>query len=553
MSAMHPFPRGALGSALLLLLGACSGSSGATGASALLVTLDTTRADALGCYGNPRAVTPSLDGLAAAGVRFERAYTVTPLTLPAHASMLTGLYPPRHTVRSNGPRPVPAGAETLAELAAAAGLDTAAFVSAAVLDRRFGLAQGFATFEGPTQADGEWRAHETAARAAAWLEARGDAPFFLWVHFFDPHAPYAPPRELATGALAGEPYLAEVAAADRGVGVLMDALERSGARARTTIVVVGDHGEALGEHGELTHGSLCYEATLRVPLIVSAPDAPRGTVDARVASVVDVFPTLAARLGLAHADPGDGRDLLAPDARTGGAYFEAYSGFAAYGWSPLAGWVDAAGKYVHSSEPELYDVARDPVEARNLFGDGTSVQAYRAAIERVLAAPALAPDSPAVTDPALLAQIRALGYADAARDVDELPHPLAPSDRPAPARMIHEEARLHEAGELVARGDCARARARLDALLAANPHNLFALDMLSACLARAGERDAAIAALERLLAEDPPWPDSHHRLGSLLLEQGRREDAAAAFARGLEIDPDHARCRSGLARALEQQ
>jgi arylsulfatase A-like enzyme len=560
MSAMHRFTRGArgtrraLGVCAFLLLGACSDPSGSTRASALLITLDTTRADALGCYGNARAMTPSLDGLAASGVRFERAYTVTPLTLPAHASMLTGLYPPRHTVRSNGPRPLPERAETLAERATAAGFDTAAFVSAAVLDRRFGLAQGFATFASPSDDEGEWRAHETAARAAAWLDARGDAPFFLWVHFFDPHAPYAPPRELATGALAGEPYLAEVAASDRGVGVLVEALERSGARARTTIVVVGDHGEALGDHGELTHGSLCYEPTLRVPLIVAGAGAPAGAVDERVVSVVDVFPTLAARLGLADGgagSAGDGRDLLGPaDGRRDGAYFEAYSGFASYGWSPLAGWVDAERKYLHSSQPELYDVARDPRESQNLF-DEAAAQPYRAAIERVLAAPALAPDS-AVTDPALLAQIRALGYADSAREAGDLPHPLAPSDRPAPAQMIHEEARLHEAGELVARGDCTRARGLLEALLTANPHNLFALDMLSACLARAGERDLAIATLERLLAEDPPWPDSHHRLGTLLAEQGRREEALAAFARGLEIDPAHAACRRSMARLLEQ-
>ena len=543
--------------ALALVLGSCAEE--VRGPSAVLITLDTTRADALGCYGNARSSTPNLDRLAAEGVRFERAYAVAPLTLPSHTSMLTGLYPPRHGVRSNGPLPAPSSAATLAELASRAGLETAAFVSAAVLDARFGLAQGFARYDAPVKAKGaqaqyeERPGAETVARAADWLESCDGTPFFLWVHLFEPHAPYAPPAEFQ-GPAFGEPYLGEVAAADRAVGRLLEALESAGAGETTTVVVVGDHGEALGDHGEVSHGSLCYDATLHVPLIVRpAGGLGAGATEARVVSVADVFATLAAALDLSGVDAGDGQDLLASAAGPDrGVYFECYSGYVSYGWSPLAGWIDARGKYLHSSVPELYDLTADPREERNLFTDAAAVEPYRAAIARVAEAPALALDAAPLDDPELMAGIRALGYAAEARDVRTLPHPLAPSDRPAPAARAHEEGELHEAGELVRRGACDRARVILDRLSAENPHNLFALDMLAHCLQKSGETAQAIAMLQRLLAEDPPWPDSYQRLGTLLLAEGRADEALEAFAGGLSAEPDHAACLLGLARALEE-
>jgi len=541
---------------LSLLLAACGGSGGGTGASVLLVSLDTTRADALGCYGNPRASTPHLDGLAAEGIRFARAYTVAPLTLPSHVAMHTGLYPPRSSVRSNGPHPLPAAAETLAEAAARAGLATGAFVSAAVLDPHFGLDQGFAAYDAelprpqarPEEA--ERPARETVAQASAWLEAHAREPFFLWVHLFDPHAPYAPPRALLQGRLAGEPYLAEVAAADAALGTLLETLEHTGAAGHTTVIVVGDHGEGLGQHAETTHGSYCYDSTLRVPLLLRAPGGPRGVVEERLASVVDVFPTVLETLGLAVPPGGDGRSLLGPDDAARGLYFESYTGYLSFGWSPLAGWIQGTTKYLHSSEPELYDLARDPHEEHDLFDGAAAVEPFRAAIDRVVSAPALRAEA-GTADAELLSQIRALGYADAARVEDELPHPLAPDDRPSPRRMAAEEERLQQAFQLVARKDCDQARPLLDALVAANPHNLFALDMKAHCLARAGDRDGAIAILQRVVGEKPLQPEFYQRLGKLLLEAGRAEDACAAFAGGLQRDASHLPSLEGLVQALE--
>ena len=252
--------RASLSVLALALASACPGSDEPGGLSAVLITLDTTRDDAVGAPG----VTPHLDALARDGVRFERAYTVAPLTLPAHASMLTGLVPLRHGLRVNGAGALPLAASTLAEHAAAAGLRTGAIIGAVVLDGAFGLDQGFETYDVPPHGRQQRDTHfamrtgaEVVELALAWLD-EGDprAPFFLWVHLWDPHAPYDAPAELA-GRFPEHPYLDEVAAADAAVGTLIAGLTARGLMERTAILVVGDHGEAFGEHGELTHGTYC--------------------------------------------------------------------------------------------------------------------------------------------------------------------------------------------------------------------------------------------------------------------------------------------------------
>ena len=327
--------------------------------SILLVTLDTTRADALGCLGGRPGVTPRLDALAREGVLYTQARTTAPVTLPAHASMFTGLYPIRHGARDNGRTPLPPEATTLAELAREAGLETAAFVAAAVLDDAWGLDQGFETYVDPTRPhDGsvsamyvERSAEEVVGDALRWLRERdAGRPFLLWVHLFDPHAPYVPPPAFARQA-GGDPYLGEVARADAGVGALLDELARQDLDDETLVVVVSDHGEGLGDHGEVTHGSLAYDTTLRVPLIVRHPDGRRaGTRSDEAASVVDVLPTVAAALGLEAPAGIDGVDLGEPlDGAERGIFFETSYGFLHYGWSPISGWLEGGLKYVHDA------------------------------------------------------------------------------------------------------------------------------------------------------------------------------------------------------------
>jgi len=543
-------------------LAGCAGESAEpAGISTVLVTLDTTRADALGCYGSP-VPTPALDRLAREGVVYENAHTVAPLTLPAHASMLTGLYPPRHTLRENSLWPLPASARTLAEEARAAGYETAAFVAAVVLDERFGLQQGFDVYDAPVREAGRRSTHaverpgdEVASAAAAWLAQRDPTRrFFLWMHLFDPHGPFAPPQRFRTGALAGNPYLGEVAAADAAVGILLDALEENGELGRALVLVVGDHGEGLGDHGEESHGALCYESTMRVPFLLRFPDGSRaGERSREVVSVVDVHPTLAEAMGLPSDATLDGESLLRRVPAERGVYFESYSGFLSYGWSPLSGWLDAEGKYLHSSQPQLFDLAADPGEASDLLEAGERDAArYRDAIAEVAGREPLEASGESL-DAGALEDVRALGYAGIGADPESLPHPLAPSDLPSPQSRKDALARALSAMELVNAGRAREAEPLLVSVLEENPRNAFALDRLALARMHQGRFEEAIEPLQRMLADGPPWAFSHYNLGLCLVETGRRERALESLRTALALDPGIRSTVDALVESLRQR
>ncbi|MEW6074263.1 MAG: sulfatase-like hydrolase/transferase [Planctomycetota bacterium] len=540
---------------LLLLLpplfAACAPRARRPARSALLVTLDTTRVEAIGCYGPYRGATPALDRFARSCVRFAAAYAVVPLTLPSHASMLTGLYPPAHGVRANGPWPLSPAAETLAELALRRGHQTAAVVGSVVLDETFGLAQGFAHYDAPARP-----AHATSSHAAerpadavvdralAWLAGRDrDRPFFLWVHLFDPHAPYLPPPAFRTGPFAENPYFGEVAFADRELGRLLAALEDDGTLAETTVLVVADHGEAFGEHGESTHGLLCYEPTMHVPMLLRLPDESRaGEVVTETVSVADAFPTLAAALGIPVPEGGEARDLHLPVPPGRGVYVESYTGCISHGWAPLAGWIDAGGKYLHGPEPEFYSLASDPREERNLAGTAAAdVTHHLAALGRIAALPPLPPAPAAESDPrrdALLAGIRALGYAATPDVPRELPSPLAIGPGPAPARRVEVHGRLLVAQELVNAGRWPEAERILREVLAAEPGNSFALDRLGIALIEQGRAVEAIAPLARLVAEGAGDEHAEVNLALSLAAAGRTAEAIAHVQRALALRPN---------------
>ena len=408
--------------------------------SALLVTLDTTRADALSCYGNPERTTPELERLAAEGLCFDGAHTSAPLTLPAHASMLTGLAPPRHGLRVNGEQALAEEATTLAERAREAGIDAAAFVSAGVLGAAFGLGQGFEPYSVPDPPRAARRGHgaerpaaETVGEALAWLAARDtDRPFFLWVHLYDAHAPHVAPAPFA--ARFSTPYLGEVASMDRELGRLLAALRANGRERSTFVLVVGDHGEAFGEHGEVEHGLDVFETTLRVPLVGRWPDddrrRPAGTRSDELVGVIDVAPTLAEALGLAPLPDVDGLSFYSgPLPASRGLWFESYQGYLERGAAPLAGWMDTRGKYLHGSPPTWFDWRADPGETRDLLADhARDAELFRAEMRRLLAAPALTPHEPG--DPEARAEVEALGYGGAAGPLESFPDPLAPSAAP---------------------------------------------------------------------------------------------------------------------------
>jgi len=544
--------------ALALLAGASSCAEPAR--SLLLVTLDTTRADALGAYGRTPSVTPNLDRLAAEGLVFERAYTVAPLTLPAHASMLTGLVPPRHGVRDNGLAALPEAARTLAEVAREAGLETAAFLGAAVLDQGFGLEQGFERYVPPARrfygeaepGYAERPAGEVVALALEWLAARDPArPFFLWTHLFDAHAPHAPPAGLLTRA-GGDPYLGEVAACDLALGRLFAALAERGLDDSTLVIVVGDHGEAFGEHGEVSHGPYVWDSTLRVPLLVRRPGGAGGGERVQeLASVADVFPTALAALGLEPGDDLDGLDLLS-DARAEprGVYFESCYGHFHFGWHPLTGWRTDEGKWVHGAR-ELFFAPDDAREEHDLAAQDPARSArHAAALAELARRPRLAPDAEGI-DPALKAALSDLGYATVASENLRLPEPGERLALPDPHARTDELAALQAASGALAAGRLEEAERTLTALTRAYPENAHAQDRLAQVLLLAGRHAEARAPLERVLAGGRGDADTWAHLGACQLVAGDETQALAAFTRALELDPWHVHALKGLVHLLE--
>jgi len=338
----------------------------------LLITIDTLRANAIGAYGHAGNPTPWIDRLAAGGTRFDVARAQTPLTLPSHATILSGRYPFSHGVRDNAGFRLPASVATLPVWLHDQGYRTGAFVSAFPLDQRFGLARGFDVYDDRVGAaprstflERERAATETVAHARDWLDSNDGRPSFCWVHLYEPHYPYAPPEPFASH-FAGDPYEGEVAAADGALAPLVGPILDSAARARTIVILTGDHGESLGEHGEATHGIFAYDATLRVPLIVYAPRILAAGVRSDPARLVDIAPTLLDLLAIAAPADLDGRSLRQPATESSPSYFEALSGTFNRGWAPVRGIVRGSLKYIDLPIPELYDLSRDPGELHNL-------------------------------------------------------------------------------------------------------------------------------------------------------------------------------------------
>ena len=445
----------------------------------VLLTLDTTRADHLGAWGWPHATTPNLDGLAARGTRFERCDTVAPITLPSHASLLTGLLPPRHGVRDNGAFQLGPEPAVLAEAFAAAGYRTAAVVSATVLARHYGLARGFEVYDDDLGATSHALA-ETAERSAgdttdAALSALEDlsSPFFLWVHYFDPHERYAPPERVSADASGPTPdYDAEIAYMDREIGRLLAALP-----SQTVTVAVGDHGEMLGDHGEDTHGLLLRQGSRRVPLLMAGPGIPRGHTVSCLARTIDVPLTLLDLAGLTPFPETDGESLAElftqpcpnPERLS---YSETFLPLYSYRWHPLRALSDGETLYVRAAAGRLYDLDEDPEEANDLAADRQAeAREWEERLRALLASMGEMPEEAASPnrdlDAAERARLESLGYlggggTSADQNLANLPDPAT---RTGVARRLHGSARAVQDGRCgvvlreAPRSDPGRARA----------------------------------------------------------------------------------------------
>ena len=576
----------------------------------LLVTLDTTRADRIGVYGRPlgapAAETPVLDRLAATGANFLHAASVTPLTLPAHATLMTGLLPAAHGVRDNGGYRLADDRKTLAEAFSAAGFRTGGFVSAYVLDHKWGIAQGFEQYFddfdlekmktlslGEIQRPGD----ETIAHAMQWIDglqagqngAAGQGErFFAWVHLYDPHTPYTPPEPWKS-RYPEAPYNAEIAWTDSLVGRLLEYLQARGLRDRTIVAVVGDHGEGLGDHGELDHGYFIYRSTSWVPFLLDAPfAAAKGRVVPTPVGHADVAPTLLELAGVAGGlEPGQGRSLvplLAGEADPAGspprAYSEIFLPRLHYGWSELRSLRRDRWHFIEAPRAELYDVEADPREMRNLADDERRVvrelRAELAALDATVQ-PAASGTAPVEEDEETMRALAALGYIggqalDTGKSFRDLPDPkdrldvfakmgrargLARGEDSKKAISLLEEV-LAEDPEVVdawftlanvhyRERNWAKSAEYYRETLARRPDHDWAMIGLADTYVARGEIDAAVAGYRKYLEVDPKNAQILYRLAQVELDAGRDADAEKGLRKTLEVEPRTARAEVGLA------
>jgi arylsulfatase A-like enzyme/Tfp pilus assembly protein PilF len=551
----------------------------------ILVTLDTTRADRLGCYGYPGAETPALDRLAEQGVAFDAAYAPTPITLPSHATLLTGLYPVFHGVRNNGSYELLDKYRTLAEIFRENGWRTGAFISAFVLHSRYGMAQGFEAFGDDLMLQGypklnslEIRsrsARKTLDETLLWLKDVRKEKFFLWIHFFDPHRPYRAPLRFVE-KFSKEPYDGQIAYMDSVIGEMLARLERWRLLQDTLVVAVGDHGESLGEHKEGSHAFFIYNATMLVPLIFSQPGIlPSGKRFAQSMSLTDIAPTLLEYFGLSTSGELQGKSVLA--AMEGrepltdrAALLESVFPYESYHWAPLAGLALGTEKYIEAPVPEYYDLARDPGETRNRWSEEPKerarlVKRYKEERKKLL------PESgePEFSRREMSSEerevLRSLGYVFGEGGSGEEAGALRD---PKDAIEILERLKILE--NMIANRDHSLAQKDLEDIVQLDPGNYQALYLLGQVYEKQDRWDEALAlfqkayrikphkglarvgigryhvnrgdlkkAKEEFLAavQDKHCPDAYMDLAFVYLREGDMDSAIATFGKAKELFP----------------
>ena len=574
----------------------------------LLVTLDTMRADRLGAYGYARARTRHLDKLASEGVRFEWAFSPAPITLPAHASILTGLYPFEHGVRNNGNFYLADRFETLPAVLAATGYRTAAFVSSFVLDRRYGLARGFESYDDRMQGaqsqvvslEAERRGDRTALVLSRWLDehavagstaidgSSGRAPFFVWLHLYDPHEPYRAPPPFGP-AFTDSPYDGEVAFTDAIVASILDKLSALGLLSSTIVAVIGDHGESLGDHGEETHSMFVYDSAVRVPFLLWRPGRlPAGLVIRQPVRAIDLPWTLAELVGVPPPKTPHSRSLVPLIEGRGGqasepVYAETYLPELYMNWAPLRALRDDRWKLIDAPRPELYDLATDAGETQNLYDrEPQTAAAIRRALDR-LAGDRTQPVKGVTLDRETLDKLAALGYVGAGAE----PAPRVAGQTLAdPKDMIGLFNRLRRANSAVRDRRFSEALPVLQDVLREDPKNAFATLVLGSaylgmeqyprailqyrrylelvptsasahqwiaiCHIRLGQQDLALKEAEAALAIDPRFSDARILRAGIRASRRQYQAAIADLQQAVSLDPAKPMIKLDLAKVLDE-
>jgi choline-sulfatase len=588
----------------LFLLAASSLASFAKPVNIILITLDTTRADRMGFLGSKRGLTPNLDSIAQQAAVFSRAYSQVPLTTPSHATILTGTYPQFNHVNDLG-SPLGKDLPYLPDILRQHGYRTAAFVGSQVLDPKSaaapGFDRGFETYDAPfhIRGPGEDRYHSVERRgmavvdsALAWLNQHPQGPFFLWLHFYDPHDPYDPPPPFKA-QYAASSYDGEIAYMDSAVGKLLAVLRSEGLYDQSVIVVVADHGEAFGEHGEWSHGLFLYDETIHVPLLIKLPVAgsPHPVIESRV-GLVDIAPTLLQEVGLAAPEAMQGQSLLelmkpksGVPARDRSEYAETDYPHRAFGWSSLRAW--RAGKYLYVDAPqrELYNQPADPESAHNLASSSPSVTDTMAAqLEEFRHKTSRAGQAEVTLTPRQAEQLQALGYVSSGSskpEGDEKQRGADPKDKVQIANLLHQglleadEGNFREAiplFEQILKADPKMALANLQLGRAWNslgeydkavpwlqkaveltPESAEAHYELGAALGEMGDWAGSAKQLEVAVAQDPTSDEMHFYLGSAYEEGGRVSDAMKQYQAALDLNPDNYRANLLLGRLFAMQ
>ena len=564
----------------------------------VVVTLDTTRADRLGAYGYARADTPAFDRLAREGVLFDQAVSVAPLTLPAHASMFTGKFPPEHGIRDNGGFFLGEEHETLAEVLHAKGYRTGGFVSAFVLDRKWGINQGFDTYfdnfdlsQTKAVSPGviQRPANEVVDQVLPWIRQVKDGPFFTWVHLYDAHSPYRPPEPFAS-RFTDRPYDGEIAFADSQLARILAELDTLGVSDRTVVMVLGDHGESLGEHGEAAHGFFVYNSVTRVPFVIRAPfSLARERRVADPVRSVDVFATALDLLGVAAPSAVRGvslAPLMSGTPELGlDAYSEAMYPLHHYGWSDLRALRSGRYKVIDAPRPELYDIDRDPSEQTNIYDSRRPLADRLIGQLRALEADFTKTEAalPAGdVDPEARERLAALGYvgsfvASAADSrtgradpkdkiglfnklglAAELAKDRGPDGKPPFSRitaLLHEVVGTDDAvidawfmlgTQHLAHGTVEDSIKYFKRTLQLKPDYDLAVFNLAQAYRRMGDDDAALAGFEHYLTLDPKDPYAHYQMGEIWLDRGDLPRAEQLFRKALEIDPQVAAAKNAI-------
>jgi len=533
----------------------------------VLITIDTLRADYLSCYGKKTVSTPNIDQLAARGVRFSQAIAQIPLTTPSHACIMTGTYPQVHKVRDIGAFVLDSQVPTLASIASEAGFETGAIVGATVLNRHFGLSRGFNAYFDDMKEErtigrlpgvvAEIRAEVVTRHAIEWLEKQrqqgagmtSGKNFLLWVHYYDPHFPYDPPGSYRS-RYAKNPYGGEVAYTDEHVGHLLRWMEDEHLQDQTLVVLLADHGESLGEHGEYTHGVFLYDATVHIPLIVAGPGIAAGQVINQQVRSIDVMPTITDYLGLSPGAQAQGISLLptileGKPVRTNYSYLETLYPKTHLGWSELRGMRTDEWKLIVGPKPELYAMTQDPVEEHNVLPQHPAESdRLQKQVWQIAGAPeSLGKLEMRPVDEQTRQELQSLGYVSAGTQREV----RIDMSGPDPKDRIHVLSILEQAGDMMNRDRFQEAIPRLEEAVRQDPTNPLIYQHLGICFQRLGQLLKAVKLYQQAIRNNVDTDETHSELGEIFMHLGAKGRAIESMEQAARMNPTNLQNLNNLA------